>query len=51
MVVVACSLVLARVPFIHDFDSITLLFSDHTLNIGVKENNGVMLSKSRMKGT
>jgi hypothetical protein len=51
MVVVACSLVLARVPSIHNFDSITLLFSDHTLDIGVKENNGVTLSKSRMKGT
>jgi hypothetical protein len=51
MAVVTCSLVLARVPVIRDFDSITLLFSDHTLDIGVKENNGVTLSKSRMEGT
>jgi hypothetical protein len=51
MAVVTCSLVLARVPVIRDFDSITLLFSDHTLDIGVKENSGVTLSKSRMEGT
>jgi hypothetical protein len=46
MVAVACSLVLARVPFIHNFGSITLLFSDHKPDIGVTENNGVMLLKS-----
>jgi hypothetical protein len=51
MVVVVCSLVLARVPSVHNFDSITLLFSDQTFDIGVKENNGVTLSKSRMEGT
>jgi hypothetical protein len=51
MVVVACSLVLAHVPSVHNFDSITLLFSDHTLDIGVKENKGVTLSKSQMEGT
>jgi hypothetical protein len=43
---VACYLVLARVPSIRNFDSITLLFSNHTLDIGVKENNRVTLSKS-----
>jgi cell shape-determining protein MreC len=41
MVVVAYSLILARVPSVRNFDSITLLFSDHTLDISVKENNGV----------
>jgi hypothetical protein len=46
MVVVACSLVLARVPSIHNFDSITLLFSDQKFDIGVKETNGVALLKS-----
>jgi hypothetical protein len=46
MVVVACSPVLARVPSVRNFDSIILLFFDHTLDIGVKENNGVTLSKS-----
>jgi hypothetical protein len=46
MAVIVCSLVLAHVPSIHNFDSITLLFSDHMLDIGVKENNGVTLSKS-----
>jgi hypothetical protein len=39
----------SHVSSIHDFDSITPLFSDHTPNIGVPENNGVMLLKSRMK--
>jgi hypothetical protein len=46
MTVVACSLVLANVPSIHNFDSITLLFSDHMPNIGVTKNNRVTLSKS-----
>jgi hypothetical protein len=46
MAVIVYSLVLARVPSVRNFDSITLLFSDHTLDIGVKENNGVTLSKS-----
>jgi hypothetical protein len=46
MTVIACSLFLDCVPSVRNFDSITLLFSDHTLNIGVKENNGVTLSKS-----
>jgi hypothetical protein len=50
-VVVACSLVLARVPSIRDFDSITPLFSNHTSDIGVTENNRVTLSKSRMEDT
>jgi cell shape-determining protein MreC len=51
MMVVVCSLVLACVRFVHNFDSITLLFSDHTLNIGVKENNGVTGLKSGMEVT
>jgi hypothetical protein len=46
MTVVMCSLVLSHVPSVHNFDNITLLFSDHTLDIGVNENNGVTLSKS-----
>jgi hypothetical protein len=47
-----CSLVLARVCSIHDFGSITTLSSDHTHDIGVIENNVVvMLSDSRTKGT
>jgi hypothetical protein len=46
MVVVACSPVLARVPSVRNFDSIIPRFFDHTLDIGVKENNGVTLSKS-----
>jgi hypothetical protein len=51
MAVITCSLVLARVPSIRNFDSIILLFSDHTPDIGVTENNGVTLSKSRTEGT
>jgi hypothetical protein len=51
MAAVACSLVLARVPFICNFDNITLMFSDHTPDIGGTENNRVTLSKSRMEGT
>jgi hypothetical protein len=49
--VVTCSLILARVPSVRNFNSITLLSSDHTLDIGVKENNGITLSKSRTEGT
>jgi hypothetical protein len=51
MMIVACYLVLSRVPFVHDFGSITPLFSDHTPNTGVPENNKVTLSKSRREGT
>jgi hypothetical protein len=51
MVVVACSLVLARVPSVHNFGSITVLFFDHTSDIGVTENNGVTLSKLQTEGT
>jgi hypothetical protein len=51
MMVIAYSLVLARVPSIRNFGSITLLFSDHTSDIDVMENNGVTLSKSRAEGT
>jgi hypothetical protein len=51
MAVIACSLVLARVPSIRNFGSITPLFFDYTPDIGVTENNRVMLSKSRMEGT
>jgi hypothetical protein len=39
MMAIACYLVLARVPSIHDFDIITPLFSDHTPNTDVLENN------------
>jgi hypothetical protein len=48
MIVVVFYLVLSHVPFVHDFDSITMLFSNHTLDtdIGVPENNRVTLSKS-----
>jgi hypothetical protein len=46
MAVIACSLVLARIPSVHNFNSITPMFSDHMLDIGVKENNGVTLLKS-----
>jgi hypothetical protein len=51
MVLVACSLVLARVPSIHDFDSITPVLSNHMLDIGVTENTGVTVLKSRMEDT
>jgi hypothetical protein len=51
MVVVACALVLARVPSVCNFGSITLLFSNHTSDIGVTENNGVTFSKSWTVGT
>jgi hypothetical protein len=47
MAAIACSLVLAHVPSVHNFDSTTLLFFDYTPNIGVTENNGVTLLKSR----
>jgi hypothetical protein len=46
LLIVACYLVLSHVPFIHDFDNITPLFSDHMPGTGVSENNRVMLSKS-----
>jgi hypothetical protein len=51
MMIVVCYLVLSRVPFIHDFDSMTLLFSNHTFVTGVPENNRVTLSKSQIEGT
>jgi hypothetical protein len=51
MIVIACYLVLSRVPFIHNFSSVTPLFSDHTSDTGVSENNRVTLSKSWTKGT
>jgi hypothetical protein len=51
MMAIACYLVLARVPSIHDFDIITPLFSDHTPNTDVLENNRVTLQKSRTEGT
>jgi hypothetical protein len=44
MAVIVYSLVLTRVPSVRNFGSITLLFSDHTLDIGVKENNGVNIN-------
>jgi hypothetical protein len=42
---------LAYVPSVGGFDSITLLFSDHTSDIGVLENNMITLLKSWMKDT
>jgi hypothetical protein len=51
MATVACYLVLARVPSIHDFGNITPTFSDHMHDTGVPENNKVTLLKSGMKGT
>jgi hypothetical protein len=39
-------LVLARVTFVHNFGSITPMFSDHMPDTGVPENNIVLLSKS-----
>jgi hypothetical protein len=39
----------SHVSSVCDFGSITLLFSDHTPNINVSENNGVTLSKPQMK--
>jgi hypothetical protein len=44
-----CSLVLAHVPSVHNFDSITLMFSDHMLDIGVKENNGLLCRNHERK--
>jgi hypothetical protein len=41
----------SHVSSVRDFDSITLLSSDHTPNIGVTENNGVTLSKLQTKDT
>jgi hypothetical protein len=41
---------LPYVSSVHDFDSITPLFSDHMPYIGVSENK-VTLTKSRMKDT
>jgi hypothetical protein len=51
MMTVVCYLVFSRVPSVHDFISITLLFSDHMPDTGVPENNRVTLSKSRTEGT
>jgi hypothetical protein len=51
MMIVACYLVLARVPSVHDLGNITPLFSDHTPDTDVSKNNRVTLSKSQMKGT
>ena len=39
------------VYFVHNFGSVTLLFSDHTPNISVSENNKFTLLKSWMKDT
>jgi hypothetical protein len=36
---------------IHDFISVIPMFSDHTPNIDVMENNGITLPKPRMKVT
>jgi hypothetical protein len=37
---------LARVSYVHDFRSITLLFFDHMPDISVLENNTITLLKS-----
>jgi hypothetical protein len=41
----------SHVSSVRDFSSITSLFSDHTPNISVPENNRVTLSKPRTKDT
>jgi hypothetical protein len=41
----------SHVSSARDFGSITPQFSDHTPNISVSENNGVMLEKPRIKDT
>jgi hypothetical protein len=41
----------SHVSSVQDFSSITLLFSEHTLDTSVPENNRVTLSKSRMEDT
>jgi hypothetical protein len=41
----------SHVSSVHDFDRITLLFSDHTSNISVTENNGVTPPKPRTTDT
>jgi hypothetical protein len=43
---VLCSYTRSHISFVHDFDSITSLFSDHTPNISVTENDKITLSKS-----
>jgi predicted ThiF/HesA family dinucleotide-utilizing enzyme len=43
MGVVMCSLILARVPYIRNFNRITPLFFDHTSDISVPENIRVLL--------
>jgi hypothetical protein len=51
MMTIACYLVMSRVPSVHDFTSITELFSNHMPDTSVSENNRVTLSKSRTEGT
>jgi hypothetical protein len=51
MLNVVCYLILSRVPSVHDFDNITLFFSDHMPDTDVSKNNRVALSKSRMECT
>jgi predicted ThiF/HesA family dinucleotide-utilizing enzyme len=46
MMIVAYYLVLSHVPYVHDFDNITPLSSDHMADTYVSENNRVMMSKS-----
>jgi hypothetical protein len=46
MMTLACYLVLSHIHSIHDFGSITLLFSNHMSNTDVLENNRVILLKS-----
>jgi hypothetical protein len=51
MTTIACYLVLAHVPSVHNFDSIIPLFFDNKHDTGASENNRVLLSKSRTKYT
>jgi hypothetical protein len=46
MVAVVCYLVSDSCTFIHDFNGITLLFSDAPVSGVCSENSGVMLPKS-----
>jgi hypothetical protein len=39
----------SQVSYVHNFNNITPMFSDHISNISVPENNVVMLPKPQMK--
>jgi hypothetical protein len=51
MMIVVYYMILSHVPYVHDLDSITPLFSDHMPDTGVSENNRVILLKSRTECT